>query len=142
MGMVHEEFGGFRLAFEHVHVCVGPESLNPSGFHPLHIYVLTLSQGHTYNIKKYRDFSTVLNPHLPANMQVEFQSSTGIDLPSPELLKMHCAIATYLDASGMGKQVDDMLSEEEEGEAEPINLVDPNFEGVVDRVTDWLVTVR
>lgn len=75
-------------------------------------------------------------------MQIEFQTSTDIELPSSELLKTHCAIATYLHASGMGDQVDDMLSEEEEDEAEPIDLVDPNFEGVVARVTDWLVTVR
>lgn len=37
--MVHEEFGAFRLAFEHVQVCIGPESLDPRGFHRLLFYI-------------------------------------------------------------------------------------------------------
>lgn len=56
-------------------------------------------------------------------MQVEFQSSTDIDLPGSGLLKTHYAIATYLYASGMGEQVDEMLAQEEENDPEPINLV-------------------
>lgn len=55
-------------------------------------------------------------------MQVEFQSSTANDLPGSELLKTHCAIAKYLHASGMGKQVDKMLAREEKNDPEPINL--------------------
>lgn len=118
-------------------------ALNPSGFvfSPYIYNILTLPQGHTYNIKTFQS-STILNPFLPEDMQVEFQSSTGISLPSPELLKTHFAIATYFHASGMGKQVDKMLEEDEDNDPEPINLVDPYFEGVVARVTDWLVAVR
>lgn len=63
-------------------------------------------QDHTYNIKTFESATAILG-FLPQNRKVQFETSTEFELPDPELLKVHHAIAKFFHASGMGSELDD-----------------------------------
>lgn len=86
--VLHLSFGSFNLALEET---------------------ATLNE---YRIKTFRGFRTGAHSLLPASGTVVFTAHDGrFPLPSPELLKLHCAVANILHASGMAEQIDKLLDD-------------------------------
>lgn len=131
---VHEAFGAFQLSLDHVEVGV----MQSAPVDSIYIYAY-LWQGNAYKIKTYPKFGT-FHVFLPQDMRVSFQTATELELPDPQLLKVHNAIAIFFHATGMGDELDLEL----EGKEDPVvaNMVDPAIEGLEGRVNDWLVDVH
>lgn len=85
---LHDEFGGFRLAFESTDV------------------------PNRYRVETFASFSSLLDVHLPPDRVVTFGIHDGPGpLPSKILLETHCAIARVLNATGRAELVEQIRRE-------------------------------
>ncbi|KAF7125876.1 hypothetical protein CNMCM5793_002235 [Aspergillus hiratsukae] len=93
---LHYEFRRFHLAFEET---------------------ATLNE---YRIRTSAGFRRTHSPYLPATPTIVLTAHDGrFPLPSPELLRLHCAVTKILHASGMAEQIDQLLDDNDaiEGKA-------------------------
>ena len=82
-------------------------------------------------------YPPLYNRWLPKDRQVYFQNTTDINLPDPELLRVHHAIAGFLHASGIGEEIDRIL----EGDIEAEDTCDPS--GIdLERVNHLLTAIN
>ena len=69
---------------------------------------------HTYRIKTYPGFNSILSSSLPVNRTVTLTSHDWrFPPPSPLLLELHDAVAKILNATGMSEIIE-MLQDEHE----------------------------
>jgi hypothetical protein len=91
---LHKLFGNFDIAFK------------PAG-----------SQPHTYKINYIETDCMGRVERLPVTCTLYLTPDRSIDLPSPQLLKIHAAIGRILHLSAAGDYIDDFFQDIEEMEA-------------------------
>ncbi|XHG05679.1 hypothetical protein AWENTII_008897 [Aspergillus wentii] len=110
MSDIHSNFGDFKLAFEAIDM-----------------------KEHTYKLQSFKFFPQAYEVFLPKDRIVKFTSANGTDLPDPDLLAFHLAIANILHATGMGEEIDRLIDDMEAGEDLPEGT------GLETRVNEWLM---
>ncbi|KAK2799705.1 hypothetical protein FQN50_008405 [Emmonsiellopsis sp. PD_5] len=87
---LHREFGNFTMSFQ------------------------PMEKGNTYRVKTYPRFDTEFHS-LPKDGILELDPNTddSLQLPDPNLLAVHFAIAEVLHASGMGNEIDKVIRDME-----------------------------
>jgi hypothetical protein len=89
--LIHDELGAFRFAF------------------------IATGIANQYEIKTYKDTFSAQFHHLPADRIVMFCLHEGNwDLPDPELLRIHAALAEFFHMSGHGERIQKVLRDFEE----------------------------